>query len=93
MGDMLTAYYVASTGPASDVNAFMNGLTWTKNTAHGNLYQWQTGTTSYSAAACIREFFRHNNTCNCLRLDGHVDTVPFTHGLEIPFSWYSGPVR
>ncbi len=89
-GDMLTAYEVASTGSTTDAHAFLSGLSWTKDTAHGNLYQWQIGTYSYSAGAAIHEFFRHNNTCNCLRLDGHVDTVPFTHGLDIPFSWYSG---
>jgi prepilin-type N-terminal cleavage/methylation domain-containing protein/prepilin-type processing-associated H-X9-DG protein len=90
-GDMLTAYEISNlTGSATDARGFLNGLVWTKDTQRGNLYQWQTLTFSYSAAAAIHEFFRHNNTCNCLRLDGHVDNVPFTHGLEIPFSWYSG---
>jgi prepilin-type N-terminal cleavage/methylation domain-containing protein/prepilin-type processing-associated H-X9-DG protein len=89
-GDLLTAYQLNTSTAGTDVTALMNSLSWTKNTSYGCLYQWQNGSYSYSVGQCISEYFRHNNTCNCLRLDGHVDVVQKGNGMNIPFSWYSG---
>ena len=88
-GDLLTWYEVSTYPPST--SSSLNGLVWT-NIHNENLYQWVGSGASYDFANALHEYYRHNNTCQCLRLDGHVDVVPYTsdRGRHIPFSWYSG---
>jgi prepilin-type N-terminal cleavage/methylation domain-containing protein/prepilin-type processing-associated H-X9-DG protein len=86
-GDLLTCYQT----PQSFTNLQdLNTLQW-QNYGQ-NLLQWTTPTYSYYYKNALHEYFRHNNSCMCLRLDGHVDSVPYAsnRGANIPFSWYSG---
>jgi prepilin-type N-terminal cleavage/methylation domain-containing protein/prepilin-type processing-associated H-X9-DG protein len=80
-GDMLTSYQ--STNAGTNV-ADLNNIQWYQTST--NCSQWQT------PKEALHEYFRHGNTCNCLRLDGHADSVmnSAAHGTTIPFSWYSG---
>jgi prepilin-type N-terminal cleavage/methylation domain-containing protein/prepilin-type processing-associated H-X9-DG protein len=79
-GDLLTSY------ECNGVNDLRN-LVWKKVPL--NLSQWRVGGDYYYKTG-VPEYFRHSKQCNVLRLDGHVDSVPFTNGQNIPVSWYSG---
>jgi prepilin-type N-terminal cleavage/methylation domain-containing protein/prepilin-type processing-associated H-X9-DG protein len=81
-GDLLTSY------EANYGNIALQDLVWTN---YGqNLLQWKNQSSGFFYLNAIHETFRHNNNCNTLRLDGHVDSVPYTTGQNIPYSWYSG---
>jgi prepilin-type N-terminal cleavage/methylation domain-containing protein/prepilin-type processing-associated H-X9-DG protein len=82
-GDLLTAY-------EATLNNDLTKVSWTKNLTYGNLNQWRSGSSAFAFQNAVGEYYRHNRTCMCLRLDGHVDTVPFSHGFDIPYRWYSG---
>jgi prepilin-type processing-associated H-X9-DG protein len=87
-GDLLTAW-VDSYGVDQDVR----NLVWTHDALNGkwhNLSQWSTTSDSWYFINATKEYYRHNNGCNCLRLDGHVDRVPFSDGTNIPWQWYGG---
>jgi prepilin-type N-terminal cleavage/methylation domain-containing protein/prepilin-type processing-associated H-X9-DG protein len=87
-GDLLTPY-ISNYG-----NIDLTQLTWQlevdSSNKPANLTQWTTPSYSYYYKNAVGEYYRHNNNCNALRLDGHVDSIPFSHGQDIPFSWYSG---
>jgi prepilin-type N-terminal cleavage/methylation domain-containing protein/prepilin-type processing-associated H-X9-DG protein len=83
-GDLLTCWQIQPSGVVQD----LNDLHWTRYSE--NLLQWKYGNYSYDYPLAVHEYYRHNNTCNCLRLDGHVDSVQKSNGTNIPFRWYSG---
>ncbi len=88
-GDLLTPY----TSNYGDIQ--LEQLTWTKaidpvTGKQSNLTQWRAQNSGFFYNQAIGEYFRHNRTCNVMRLDGHVDAVPFTTGQNIPPSCYSG---
>ncbi len=86
-GDMLTCY--ESTNSGTNVQN-LSSIKWYN--AVTNLNQWTNTANSYYFKNAVHEYFRHTNSCNCLRLDGHVDSVPYAanRGANIPYSWYSG---
>jgi prepilin-type N-terminal cleavage/methylation domain-containing protein/prepilin-type processing-associated H-X9-DG protein len=87
-GDLLTAWQDSY---GTDQNVW--NLVWTHDTLSGqwhNLSQWSTTGDTWYFKNAVHEYYRHNNGCNCLRLDGHVDRVPFSDGTNIPWQWYGG---
>jgi prepilin-type N-terminal cleavage/methylation domain-containing protein len=85
-GDLLTSYQCNNGGAnVQDLNT----LQW-QNYGQ-NLLQWTTQSSFYFSNA-LNEYYRHNHCCQCLRLDGHVDKVPYSsnRGQTIPWHWYSG---
>jgi prepilin-type N-terminal cleavage/methylation domain-containing protein/prepilin-type processing-associated H-X9-DG protein len=85
-GDLLTNYQCTN-GGQSGAAAYRDSWVWAKDSTGLNLTQWR-GVSTFKNA--LREYYRHNNKCNCLRLDGHVDGVQFSDGHDIPPSWYAG---
>jgi prepilin-type N-terminal cleavage/methylation domain-containing protein/prepilin-type processing-associated H-X9-DG protein len=86
-GDLLTSFELQN----SSLNIpDLNALVW--HNAGQNLRQWTLGLYTYDFNNALWEYFRHNKKCNCLRLDGHVDAVPYSanRGLTLPHSWYGG---
>jgi prepilin-type processing-associated H-X9-DG protein/prepilin-type N-terminal cleavage/methylation domain-containing protein len=56
-----------------------------------NLTQWRVpGGASYAFPRAINEYYRHNNNCNVLWLDGHVAPIGLSRGRDVPVRWYSG---
>ncbi len=86
-GDLLTSYQCSNGG--GNVQD-LRSLIW--HDYGKNLLQWTTPAYDYYFINGLHEYYRHSNNCQCLRLDGHVDKVPYSsaRGSNIPFSWYSG---
>jgi prepilin-type processing-associated H-X9-DG protein/prepilin-type N-terminal cleavage/methylation domain-containing protein len=84
-GDLLTNYQCSNGGQSGSPSDIYH-LTWTLDSG-GNLTQWR-GLSTFKNA--LREYYRHNNKCNCLRLDGHVDGIQLSDGHDIPYQWYGG---
>jgi prepilin-type N-terminal cleavage/methylation domain-containing protein/prepilin-type processing-associated H-X9-DG protein len=86
-GDLLTSFECTNGGQnVQDLNT----LVW--HDYGQNLLQYRTpGEVTYYPNA-VHEYYRHNNSCQCLRLDGHVDSVhqSANQGKSVPYSWYSG---
>jgi prepilin-type N-terminal cleavage/methylation domain-containing protein/prepilin-type processing-associated H-X9-DG protein len=86
-GDMLTCYQSTNSG----TNVLdLNNIKWYN--AGQNLLQWTNSADTFYFKNALHEYYRHGNNCNCLRLDGHADSVSYgaNRGANIPYSWYSG---
>jgi prepilin-type N-terminal cleavage/methylation domain-containing protein/prepilin-type processing-associated H-X9-DG protein len=86
-GDLLTSFQASNGG--GNVQD-LNQLQW--HDYGQNLLQWTSPTYSWYFKNALHEYYRHNNACNVLHLDGSVGQVPYSaaRGEGIPFSWYSG---
>jgi prepilin-type N-terminal cleavage/methylation domain-containing protein/prepilin-type processing-associated H-X9-DG protein len=88
-GDLLTAYQCSY---GIDQNVW--NLVWTVDTSMGgkphNLTQWLNPNTYWYYKNAVWDYYRHNKSCNTLRLDGHVNSVRYSTGTDIPWQWYGG---
>lgn len=61
----------------------------------GNLLQWRPGgeaTENYLPGSTrpVWEYYRHNRRCQVLWLDGHVSSIAYSDGSDVPAAWYWG---